>query len=199
MDLYYAPNTIALASVIACEEAGISIRPVRVDFASGEQTKPAYHAVNPKGRVPALVTPRGVLTETIAILEYACPRLIPADPWEAAKMREVMTYLASTMHVNHAHKMRGHRWADRSESHADMTAKVPQTMTDSCGYIESKLTGPYVLGPTLSLADPYLFAVTTWLPGDGVNVAAFPKLAGFIEAMTARPSVQKARAEGWFT
>ncbi|WP_147127154.1 glutathione S-transferase family protein [Shimia ponticola] len=199
MQIYYAPNTIALASLITCEEAGVTVEPIRVDFASGEQTKPAFAKVNPKGRVPALITDHGILTETIAILEYIAPHLIPQDPWDAARMREMMTYLASTMHVNHAHKMRGHRWADKAESHADMTAKVPETMTASCAYVESKIAGPLVMGDTLTLADPYLFTVCTWLEGDGVDVSAFPKLTAFIAAMNARPSVQKAKSEGWFT
>jgi len=197
MDLYYAPNTIAVASLIACTEAQVDITPVRLDFKTGDQTKPDYHAINPKGRVPTLITPNGPLTETIAILEFACPALVPSDPWEAAKMREVMTYLATTMHVNHAHKMRGARWADKEDSRADMTAKVPETMTASCTYIESKLAGPFVLGDTMTAADPYLFAICLWLEGDGVDVDAFPKITAFMAAMEARPSVQKARSEGW--
>ena len=197
MQLYYAPNTIALASLILCEEAGVDVTPIRLDFSNGEQTKPDYAKVNPKGRVPALVTDQGILTETIAILEYLAPDMVPTDPWDAARMREVMTYLASTMHVNHAHKMRGHRWADRDTSHADMTAKVPETMTASCTYVESKLIGPFVMGETLTLADPYLFTVCTWLEGDGVDVSAFPKITAFRAAMEARASVKKARAEGW--
>ncbi|MEM1301036.1 MAG: glutathione S-transferase family protein [Pseudomonadota bacterium] len=198
MQLYYAPNTIALATLLTCEEAGVAVEPVRVDFASGEQTKPAYAKVNPKGRVPALVTDQGILTETIAILEFIAPDLIPQDPWQAARMREVTTYLASTMHVNHAHKMRGHRWADHTSSHADMTAKVSETMTTSCAYVESKITGPFVLGDALTLADPYLFTLCTWLEGDGVDVARFPKITAFRAAMEARASVAKARREGWF-
>ncbi|MEY8840690.1 glutathione S-transferase N-terminal domain-containing protein, partial [Cribrihabitans sp. XS_ASV171] len=70
MQLYYAPGSISVAAAIALREAGIDHELTRVDFASAEQTKPAYHAINPKGRVPALATGDGVLTETGAILEY---------------------------------------------------------------------------------------------------------------------------------
>jgi glutathione S-transferase len=70
LSLYYAPNTCALASHIALEEAGADYEPVFVDFAGGEQRKPDYLAINPKGRVPALVTERGILTETPAILAF---------------------------------------------------------------------------------------------------------------------------------
>lgn len=196
LKLHYAPNTIAVASALALNETGQEHALVRVDFASAEQTKPAYHKVNPKGRVPALETEHGILTETIAILEYVGASLVPDDPWKAAKMREVMTYLATTAHVNHAHKMRGHRWADRTESWEDMTAKVPETMTASAAYLDAMIAGPFVFGDALSLADPYLYAVAVWLEGDGVTVSDFPKISGFLAAMEARASVAKARADG---
>lgn len=200
--LYCAANTISVASAIALTEAGLDWQPVPVDFASAEQTKPAYHAINPKGRVPALETPHGILTETGAILDYIAalaPQagLVPGDPFQAARMREVMYYLASTMHVNHAHKMRGARWATLDTSFADMRAKVAGNMTDCCGWIESHgLKGPFVLGERLSLADPWLFTIGTWLPGDGVDTAAFPKLSAFMDAMEARASVRAVRDMG---
>ena len=197
MKLYYSPGSIAVASLVTLKEVGAEFEPVRVDLKNGEQTKPAYHAINPKGRVPALATDHGILTETIAILEYVGAPLIPGDRWKAARMREVMTYLASTAHVNHAHKMRGHRWADQPASLADMTAKVPKTMTASAAYIEDKLTRPFVLGDDVTLADPYLYAIASWFAGDGVDVAAFPKVTAFLAAMEKRPSVQAARAAGW--
>ncbi len=204
MKLYYAPNTISIASVIALHEAEIAFDALRLDFASGEQTKPDYHAINPKGRVPALITDQGILTETGAILDYIATLapdkgLVPSDPWQAAQMRAVMYYLASTMHVNHAHKMRGHRWADDESARANMTAKVPQTMTESCRFIEENaLAGPFVMGETLTIADPYLYTVCSWLEGDGVDVSAFPKILAFRVAMQARPSVKLAHEAGMF-
>jgi glutathione S-transferase len=78
-----------------------------------------------------------------------------------------------------------------------MTAKVAETMTASCDYIVSNgLRGPFVLGDQFSLADAYLYIVCSWLEGDGVDVAAFPKIVAFREAMEARASVQAVRAAG---
>ncbi len=202
MQLYYAPRTISVAVAIALEEAGLDYEAIRLDFADGEQTRPAYKQINPKGRVPALAVDGGILTETGALLDYIAtiaPQagLVPEDPVMAARMREVMYYLASTMHVNHAHKMRGHRWADKKSSWKDMKDKVAQTMTASCKYISSNgLRGPFVLGETFSLADAYLYVVCSWLEGDGVDVSAFPKILAFREAMEARGSVQAVQAAG---
>ena len=202
MQLYFAPRTISVAVAIALEEARLEYEAIRLDFAEAEQTKPAYKQINPKGRVPALVVDGGILTETGALLDYVATvapeaGLVPDDPVMAARMREVMYYLASTMHVNHAHKLRGPRWADKKASWKDMKDKVPQTMTASCEYISSNgLRGPFVLGEAFSLADAYLYVVCSWLEGDGVDVPAFPKILAFREAMEARASVQAVRAAG---
>ncbi|KNG94502.1 glutathione S-transferase family protein [Pseudaestuariivita atlantica] len=203
MRLYTAPGTISIAVAIALHEAGIDATHDRVDFASAAQTRAPYLSINPKGRVPALELDDGtILTETGAILDYIgaiAPDtgLVPADALRAARMREVMYYLASTMHVNHAHKMRGARWSDDPAALASMKAKVPDTMTSSARYIEASCAlDPFVLGADFSLADPYLFVICTWLPGDGVGMAALPRLTGFMQAMDARASVAHMREIG---
>ena len=58
LKLFYAVGTCALASNIALEEAGAEYEAVRLDFGAGDQRKPEYLKVNPKGRVPALITSR---------------------------------------------------------------------------------------------------------------------------------------------
>ncbi|WP_293575312.1 glutathione S-transferase family protein [Phaeobacter sp.] len=202
MQLYYAPKTISVAVAIALEEAGQTYEAIGIDFAAKEQTGAAYGQINPKGRVPALVVDGGILTETGALLEYVADiapqaQLRPDDPILQARMREVMFYLASTMHVNHAHKLRGSRWASDRSSWKDMQKMVPQTMAASCEYISQYgLRGPFVLGEQISLADPYLYVVCTWLEGDGVDLSDFPKIAAFMTAMEQQHSVQAVTEKG---
>ena len=200
MKLYFSPGTISIAVAIALNEAGVAYDTHRLDFSAGEQRGDAYAAINPKGRVPALDVDGEILTETGAILDYVAtlaPALMPNDALAATRARSVMYYLASTMHVAHAHRMRGSRWADNEASWADMAAKVPQTMTDCAAFVEAEcLTGPYVLGDTLCIADAYLFVVCNWLTGDGVDLAPFHKLRAFLAAMEARDSVKAVRANG---
>jgi len=200
MRLFYAPSAISSVSAIALREADLNHELHKVDFASGEQRTGAYLKVNPKGRVPALDIGGEILTETGAILEYIAAvapdaDLVPSDPVEAARMRAVMYYLASTMHVNHAHARRGARWADKQSSWDDMAAKASKTMAESARFIEEEcLTGPFVLGEKLTLADIYLYVVSTWLEGDGVDVTGFPKITSFRQTMEKRASVRDLRA-----
>src|SRR5438309_2198538 len=107
LTLYYAQGTCALASHIALECAGASYEAQRLDFGRKEQQSPEYLRINPKGRVPALATDRGVITETPAILLYiaqAYPQaqLAPLqDAFALAKANEFNSYLCATVHVNH--------------------------------------------------------------------------------------------------
>lgn len=201
--LYYAQGTIAAAVAIALKEVDADFEGVALDFSNAEQRGEAYLEINPKGRVPALVTENGTLTETLAILCHICdlfPKagLRPETPYEVAQMQSVMTYLASTAHVNHAHRMRGARWADKPESWEDMRLKVPQTMAETANYLEHHcLKGPFVMGDRFSVADAYLFVVCTWFAGDGVDITKFPKLAKFFELVGNRPAVRSARVEGY--
>ena len=202
LTLFYSPMSCSLASHIVLEEAGAPYEARRVDFASGEQTKPNYLAINPKGRVPALVTDRGVLTETPAILAYVAQsypakRLAPLDdPFAFAQMQAFMSYLCATVHVAHAHRMRGARWTDDLGAIEAMKRKVPQTVGACFDLIErSMFAGPWVMGERYTVADPYLFTLATWLEGDGVDPTAFPRVLDHRSRMAERPAVKRALAQ----
>jgi glutathione S-transferase len=201
LKLYYAPHTCALASHVALEEAGADYSTVRISFVAKEQQSPDYLAVNPKGRVPALVTDRGVLTETPAMLAYVAQsfpqaRLAPlADPFAFAQVQAFNSYLCSTVHVAHAHRMRGYRWVDDPAAIAEMQRKVPQSVGACFELIErDMLKGPWVMGETYTICDPYLFTLAQWLEADGVDIARLPRVIDHRNRMSERPGVRKAIA-----
>ncbi len=199
--LYYARGACSLASHIALIDAGADYEARLVDFATAEQRSPAYLGVNPKGRVPALATSRGILTETPAILAFigqSFPerKLAPADPFAFAELQAFNSYLCSTVHVAHAHRMRGHRWASEESSFEDMRRKVPQSVGDAFALIENgMLRGPWVMGEAYTIADTYLFTVALWLDGDKVDVSKIPRVMEHRARMAALPNVQRALAE----
>ena len=201
LKLFHAWGSCSLASLIALEEAGVDYELAMMDTAAGDQRKPEYLAVNPKGRVPALVTERGVLTETPAILAYIAQRwpqagLAPLDdPYAFAQAQAFNSYLCSTVHVAHAHRHRGYRWADSPEALAEMTRKTPETMTACFQLIEDEmLAGPWVLGEAYSVCDAYLFTLGGWLVRASVDIRQFPKVAAHADRVTARPAVRKVLA-----
>ena len=201
LKLFHAWGSCSLAPMIALEEAGADYEVAVLSTRDGDQRRAEYLAINPKGRVPALVTDRGVLTENPAILAwiaqaYPDARLAPLDdPWAFGQAQAFNSYLCATVHVAHAHKHRGYRWTDDKQAQAELTRKVPETMSACFQLIEDEmLMGPYVLGKAFSICDAYLFTLADWLEGDGVDPARFPKVHAHREAIRARPAVSKVLA-----
>ena len=199
--LYYAPHTCSLASHIALEDAGAKYELKLIDFGKTEQQSPSYLRVNPNGRVPALVTEQGILTETPAMLAYIAQsfpqaQLAPLDnPFAFAQLQSFNSYVCSGLHIAHAHRMRGYRWADEPASFADMQRKVPKSVGACYDMIENHMfKGPWVMGNAYSIADPYLFTIAQWLEDDGVDPARIPRVVEHRARMAERPNVKKAIA-----
>jgi glutathione S-transferase len=193
-----------LASHIALEEAGAEYETVRLDFRSNDQRKPEYLALNPKGRVPALVTDRGVLTETPAILVFIAQtfpgaHLAPLDDaFVLAQVQAFNSYLCSTVHVAHAHRVRGYRWVDAEDAAAivAMQKKVPQSVAQCFDLIEREMfAGPWVMGTSYTICDPYLFTLARWMEADGVESSRFSKVHDHLRRMSERPAVKRVLAQ----
>ena len=194
--LYWASGTCAMASHIALEEASASYETARLEFSQGDQRKPDYLKVNPKGRVPAIVTDSGILTETPAILAWIAQthpqaKLAPTEPFEFAKAQAFNSYLCATVHPAHAHRPRAARWSDDPAAQETMKAKVPHNMSECFTLIENELfKGPWVMGAAYSMCDPYLYTLSGWLASDGVDIAKFPRVHEHYQRMGERAAVK---------
>lgn len=204
LKLYYTASTCSLATHIVLEEVGADYSTVRIDFATEQQKSAEYLKINPKARVPALVTDEGVLTETPAMLVYVAQRFPQArlapmeDQFFFAQIQSFNSYLCSSVHVAHAHRMRGHRWVDADDKAAiaAMQRKVPESVAAGFEMIEQEmLKGPWVMGDQYTICDAYLLTLAQWLEKDGVDPARIPRVVDHRRRMSERPSVKKAIAE----
>jgi glutathione S-transferase len=203
LKLYFAADTCALATHIVLEEVGARYSTVKIDFAANQQRSPDYLKVNPKGRVPALVTDRGILTETPAMLAFVAQTFPKAnlalmdDAFAFAEVQAFNSYLCSTLHINHAHRMRGPRWVDAGDARsiAAMQRKVPESVSACYELIErGMLRGPWVMGERYTICDPYLFTIAEWLEDDGVDPGRFPKVIDHRRRVAERAATKKAIA-----
>jgi len=203
LTLYYAPDTISLATHILLEEVGAAYSTVRIDFKSTQQRSPEYLKINPKGRLPALVTDRGILTETPALLVFVAqsfgrPDLaLIDDAFAFAEVQAINAYLCSSLHINHAHRMRGPRWVGAKDSAAiaAMQRHVPMSVGTNYDLIEhNMLKGPWVMGERYTICDPYLFTLARWLEQDGVDPKRIPKVIDHRRRVGERAATKKAIA-----
>src|SRR4029079_7924275 len=126
--LYYGPGACSLASHIALEEAGIPYETERLILANGDQRKPEYLKINPRGRVPTLVVDDKVLTENMAILTYVgggYPQagLWPRTTWDQATAVSHLAWFADTVHPAYGHIFRPERYVDGEDHQQAVKAK----------------------------------------------------------------------------
>jgi glutathione S-transferase len=193
-------GTCSLAPHLALEEAGATYTVTHLDMASGAHKAPDYLKINPKARVPALATDKGIITENPAILAFIAQthpksRLAPNDPFLLAQLNSFNSYLCSTVHPAHAHRIRGARWSDDPVIIEGLKVKVAQNMTDCLKLIQNEyLKGPWVMGEQFTVADCYLYIIASWLEGDGVDPKAVPGIIEHRARVAGRPATQKVLA-----
>ncbi|MEM6971599.1 MAG: glutathione S-transferase family protein [Pseudomonadota bacterium] len=200
LELYIAKGTSGLGTHILLEEAGADYETRWISFPDKGQQSPDFLGVNPKGRVPALVTPEGVLTENPAMLfwiaeTYPEAGLMPATAYDRARAQALASFLCATVHVHFAHLLRGARWSDDPAAHESMKAKVPANLLEAAKLIEAHyLDGPWALGADYCFVDPYLILVSRWLLLNNVPLEEAPAIKAHTEALMARPATQRVLA-----
>ena len=204
LKLYYSPGACSLAPHIVLEELGLPYRLELVSIAEGKTRTPEYLAINPKGRVPVLVTEQGeVLTELPAVCWYLSrqsshPLLFPHDALAAARVLEWCNWLSGTVHaMSFGQIWRPFRFVDGEQFHAPIQAKGRVDVLEHFASIERKLGGRHwAVGNAYSYADPYLLVFYRWGNRIGVDMRkGYAAWTDHAERMQARPAVQRALAQ----
>ena len=202
MKLYYAPGACSIGIHVLLEEIGKPYEVQRLNFQEGEQRKPEFQRVNPKGKVPTLVRDDGsVLTEFPAVawwLALTNPEkdLLPRDPEGQARALEAMDHVVGTVHGQGFGRMfRPDAFAPSESDHEAVKARGREMFAGGLNLLDGRLAGKdYVLG-SFSIADAALFYVEFWAGRLGVELP--PNCAAHLERMKARPAVKRVmEAEG---
>jgi glutathione S-transferase len=190
MKLYYSPGACSQAPHILLHEIGFSHDSARVDLKSKMvEDGRSYLQVNPKGSVPALELDSGeVLTENAVILQYLGDRagsdLLPSvGEFRRYRVLEWVNYITTELHKSFAPLFKPSAGDEIKQFFRDQIA-------ERFNYVEGQFgAGPYLMGDTLTIGDPYLFVMASW--GDRmIGLDHWPNLTAFRERMLQRPSVR---------
>jgi len=199
MKFYYTPGSCSFASHVALLETGAPFETARVVLANGDQRKPEYLAINPHGRVPALVTETGAITETIAILTYLArrfpeARLLPWDrPAELARAYELMSWFASTVQVSFSQIFRGARFSDDAETLIELKAAGRPRFAAALAELEDLAPeSGWLVGDAFSVADAYATVFWRWAPRLELDATAYPRWGAHAARVLARESAVQA-------
>jgi glutathione S-transferase len=197
MKLYYSPGACSLSPHIALAEAGLAYNVEKVDLKTKKTESGAdFFAINAAGYVPALVLDNGeVLTEGPAIVQYIADlaptkKLAPpAGSFERVRLQEVLNFISTELHKSFSPLFNP---ATPEESKTAARALIGRRLD----LIEQKLAGRDYLMGDFSVADAYLFTVTSWGRMVGVDIKeGRPRLGEYWSRVMARPAVKQAMTE----
>ena len=203
--LYYAPGACSLASHIALEEAGLDYETQKLNLMEGDQRKPEYLALNPRGRVPTLVVDGHVLTENVGIMTYIAggypkAKLWPDDTWHQAMAVSSMAWLSNTVHATFAHIFRAARYADDAAAQEAIKAKAKTTAHDHLKEIDGLLKGrKWAVGNHYTVVDGYLVVFYRWGNRTQLPVHELKNYSALMDRVLARPAVKKVMADEGIT
>ncbi len=192
--LFHAPNTRSSATMILLEELGAPYDLHILNMKAGEQRAPAYLAINPMGKVPAVTHGAALITEQVAIYIYLADLFPQAglaptlnDPQRGPYLRWLVFYGScfEPAVVDRAMKREPGR-----------PSTVPYGDFDTMfGTLVKQLeSGPYFLGERFSAADLLWGSALTWMSAWKL-VPDLPVIAAYVQRFTARPSFAKVKAK----
>jgi glutathione S-transferase len=195
--LFYSPGACSFAPHIVLHELGRPFEVERVVIANGDQLKPQYIKINPRGRLPTLLVDGVAIRENSAILTWlgqqATDLFPPVGSILAARASEWLAWLTSAVHISFMLIWRAPRFSDDTAHHAAIRARGLATLAEQFGEIEAALSkARYTLGDSYSVVDANLMPFYRWGSRVGFNMRTrFPTWTAHTERMLERDAVRR--------
>ncbi len=161
-------------------------------------------ASSPRGKVPYLLTEQGPLCESAVIMEYIEDRypqhpLRPADPYAAAKVRELVTFLELHLELV-ARNLYPEAFFGGKISDAAKEKTLAQLEKNVAAFGQLARFDPFVAGPTLTMADCAAVVHLPLVSGAsklvyGRDVLADLPVRDYLKRMGERPTLQQVNAD----
>jgi len=191
----YWRSSAAYRVRIALNLKGLAYTAMAHDLRTGEQSAPAYRALAPQGLVPALETGAGVMTQSLAILEWLDethpePAFLPADPAGRAMVRAMAYAVAMDIHpVNNLRILKALKKDFGAEQPA-IDAWIRRWIGDGFDALETMVATHgrgFAFGDTPGLAD--ILLVPQWYNAErfATDLTPYPRLAAAVAAARALP------------
>lgn len=199
--LCYAAKTCAIGIHVLLEEIGKPYDLRVVDFSKKEQKSPEYLAMNPKGKVPALIRDDGsVLTEFAAIALWLAmtnpeKKLLPTDPEGIARTIEALDFAVGTLHMlSWRLWRRPDAYVSDPEAQKEVQQRGKDAVLSGLEVVNAQLAGKDYLVGDFTIADAALYYVEYWA-ADVAGWALPANVQAHFDRMKARASVQASRRQ----
>ena len=196
--LYGDKGSGAFCVEAALAEAGVDYEFKTISLDKNEQREPAYLAINPSGKLPALKLPTGeIVTESSGLLLVVADRhpqanLLPptATPARAQALRWI-TFMASEIYPMVEISDYPERFVPEAQAPA-LKSKVQERIRERLLIVEKNVAGPWMLSSGFSAVDIYAVMFSRWrntIGADWLKAGHIPKLAAIGKALSERPKI----------
>ncbi len=196
MKLFYAPGACSMGIHILLEEIGKPYELNKLDIKAGENYRPPFSELNPKGKVPTLQRDDGsVVTEFPVIAHYLAMTnpeagLLPKSEEAELLGAEAMDYCVATIHMQGFGRLfRPGNFAPNEADHDAVKARGREIMEKGYALLDKQLAGKEWIAGPYSIADSALFYVAFWGRKQGLTLPA--NVSAHLDRMMARPAVQR--------
>jgi glutathione S-transferase len=197
LTLYYGPGACSMASHITIEESGANYESVPIMLAKNEHKAESYLKINPRGKVPALKTDDGVITENTAILTYLAKKfpeknLLPKDLLGEVRCISTMAWLSNTVHPCFTHVFRPERFTVDESATPGIKEAGKQSFFANLKEIDGLLAGKqWIQGAQFTTCDPYALVFYSWGSRIELPMKELKNYTAWKDRMLQRPAVRK--------
>ena len=198
MELFCIAGTCSLAPHILLEEIGEPFTIKLLDRGASEQKAPAYLAINPTGKVPALRVDGSVITENVAIQVYLVDRfpafgLAPEEPIARGQWLSYLAWISGSVHEYFRRWRRPEQYSDDESAHAGISSAGQTNFLKSLTQIDDRLANQEWICPDqFTTADVYTLVFHLWARLSEFPISNLTHLKRHSDAIMRRPSAQSA-------
>ncbi len=198
--IYGISASRAFRSIWAIEEVGVDYEHVPTSF-RGDAQQPEYLAINPNGRIPALVDGDVTLFESMAINLYLAKRyggsLMPADPAGEAQANQWSVWAISEIEPLQMQIVIQNFFTPEEERDQEVIERAGKALQRPLKVLDSTLAAhPYLLGDQFTIADLNVAGVMDLLTMVQFDLSAWPNVQRWLASCQERPSYAKGKVVG---
>jgi glutathione S-transferase len=196
IELYYAPNTCALAPYVTLTEAGAAFEVRPLNYRKRQNMSPEYLKINPKHKVPVLVVDGKILTENVAIHKWVhetfpAAKILPSDPWDQLQAISLHAWCASGIHPYLSRINNPAKVCDAPDSSDSVVKFATEALHENFRIADDLLVGRDYFFDHFTAPDAHFFWCCRRATQLGVDISGFRSVMAHFNRMQERPSVKK--------
>jgi glutathione S-transferase len=203
LKFYYSPMSTSSLTELVLEELGVPCEKIKLDIQKGDTKKPEFLAINPNGKIPAVVHDGTALWESAALTIYLGEvfgvekKLWPAPGTRRGEAMKWVVWTNATLYEAVSRFTRNTQdWFPADQRNAKAGEAGKADVANCLRILDESLEGKQYLVGDYSLADTHLHSLTDWLRHLKIDFTSYARINAWAKRCSARPAYVKIMSAG---